>query len=82
MVVRKLLKWPDPRLKQEAQPVEKINNNIEKIWLDLTDTMEALSCVGLACNQLGIMSRLVVVDASTSRGQFVLMANPEILRND
>ena len=53
MVVRKLLKWPDPRLKQEAQPVEKINNNIEKIWLDLTDTMEALSCVGLACNQLG-----------------------------
>lgn len=80
MVVRKLLTWPDPRLKQEAQPVEKINNNIEKIWLDLTDTMEALSCVGLACNQLGIMRRLVVVDASTSRGQFVLMANPEILQ--
>ena len=44
MVVRKLLTWPDPRLKQEAQPVEKINNNIEKTWLDLTDTMEALSC--------------------------------------
>ena len=65
MVVRKLLTWPDPRLKQEAQPVEKINNNIEKTWLDLTDTMEALSCV---------------VDASTSRGQFVLMANPEILQ--
>ena len=80
MAVRKLLMWPDIRLKQKVQPVEKINENIEKIWADLTDTMEAKSCIGLACNQVGIKFSLAVVDASTSRGQAVLMANPEILQ--
>ena len=60
--------------------VERINENIEKIWVDLTDTMEAKSCIGLACNQVGIKFSLAVVDASTSRGQAVLMANPEILQ--
>ena len=80
MAARKLLMWPDIRLKQKVQPVERINENIEKIWADLTDTMEAKSCIGLACNQVGIKFSLAVVDASTSRGQAVLMANPEILQ--
>lgn len=80
MAARKLLMWPDIRLKQKVQPVERINENIEKIWADLTDTMEARSCIGLACNQVGIKFSLAVVDASTSRGQAVLMANPEILQ--
>ena len=43
MAARKLLMWPDIRLKQKVQPVERINENIEKIWADLTDTMEARS---------------------------------------
>ena len=72
--------WPDIRLKKKVQPVDKINENIEKIWSDLIDTMEAKSCLGLACNQIGIKFSLAVVDASTSRGQAVLMANPEILQ--
>ena len=46
MAVRKLLMWPDIRLLQKVQPVEKINEKIEKIWADLTDTMEAKSCIG------------------------------------
>ena len=32
--------WPDRRLKQKVQPVDKIDENIEKIWSDLIDTME------------------------------------------
>ena len=47
MAVRKLLMWPDIRLLQKVQPVEKINEKIEKIWTDLTDTMEAKSCIVL-----------------------------------
>ena len=70
--------WPDRRLKQKVQPVEKIDENVEKIWSDLIDTMEAMSCIGLASSQLGIMSSLAVVDASKDRGQFILLANPEI----
>ena len=57
----------------KVQPVEKIDENVEKIWSDLIDTMEAMSCISLASSQLGIMSSLVV-DASTDRGQFILLA--------
>ena len=39
-----------------------------------------MSCIGLASSQLGIMSSLAVVDASTDRGQFILLANPETLQ--
>jgi peptide deformylase len=35
--------------------------------------------VGLAANQIGILKRLAVVDASDDRGRVVRMANPEIL---
>ncbi len=72
--------WPDRRLKQKVQPVEKIDEDVEKIWSDLIDTMEAMLCIGLASSQLGIMSSLAVVDASKDRGQFILLANPEILQ--
>ena len=41
--------------------------------------MEAMPGVGLAAVQLGIPLRLAVVDASTSRGKVVRMANPEVL---
>ena len=27
--------WPDRRLKQKVQPVEKIDENVEKIWSEL-----------------------------------------------
>lgn len=47
----------------------------------MVDSMEAMpgSGVGLAAVQIGVMLRLAVVDASESRGQAILMANPEVL---
>jgi peptide deformylase len=47
----------------------------------MVDTMEAMPGVGLAANQIGVMLRLAVVDASDKRGQAVLMANPEVLHS-
>ena len=43
--------------------------------------MEAMPGVGLAAPQLGVSLRIVVVDASDTRGQVVRMANPEILHS-
>ena len=45
----------------------------------MIDTMEAMPGVGLAANQIGVLQRLAVVDASSERGQVVRMANPEVL---
>ena len=79
MAVRAFLRWPDPRLRQPAEPVGEITDDIRAIWADMVDTMEAMPGVGLAAPQIGVMLRLSVVDASQERGRAVLMANPELL---
>ena len=79
MSVRTCIPWPDKRLRTAAEPVEDITDEIRATWDDMIDTMEAMPGVGLAANQIGVMLRLAVVDASETRGQAVRMANPEVL---
>lgn len=79
MTARKCVPWPAPILRAKAAVVAEITDEIRRIWADMVDTMNAMPGVGLAAPQIGIGLRLAVVDASTKRGQAVLMANPEIL---
>ena len=79
MTVRPCLPWPDKCLKTPAEPVSEITDDIREIWQDMIDTMEAMPGVGLAANQIGVMLRLAVVDASKERGKAIRMANPEVL---
>ncbi len=79
MTVRPFVAWPDKRLKAVAADVVAVDDDVRAIWRDMVDTMEAMPGVGLAAVQIGVMRRLAVVDASDTRGQAVLMANPEVL---
>ena len=79
MTARTCIPWPDKRLRTPAQDVTEITDEIRAHWDDMIDTMEAMPGVGLGANQIGVMLRLAVVDASESRGQAVRMANPEVL---
>jgi len=79
MTARPCIPWPDKRLRTAAAPVDAVTDDIRAIWTDMIDTMEAMPGVGLAANQIGILQRLTVVDASDTRGQAVRMANPVIL---
>ena len=79
MVASPCIPRPDKRLRTAAAPVEAITDDIRAIWTDMIDTMEAMPGVGLAANQIGILQRLAVVDASDARGQAVRMANPVVL---
>ncbi|MCG6902700.1 MAG: peptide deformylase [Rhodobacter sp.] len=79
MSVRACIPWPDTRLRSVAAPVAEITDDIRATWDDMIDTMEAMPGVGLGAPQIGVMLRLVVVDASETRGKAVRMANPEVL---
>jgi peptide deformylase len=79
MSVRPCLPWPDPRLRRVADPVAAITDEVRAIWRDMVDTMEAMPGYGLAAPQIGVGLALAVVDCSDSRGQAVLMANPQVL---
>jgi len=79
MTVRKCLSYPNACLKMVAADVPAIIDEVRAIWADMVDTMDAMPGYGLAAVQIGIPLRLAVVDCSETRGQAILMANPEIL---
>lgn len=78
-MTRKVIPWPDKRLRMPAAPVEAVTDEVRTLWNEMIDVMEAMPGVGLAATQLGEMVRLAVANASEERGQVIRMANPEIL---
>ena len=81
MTVRTCIPWPDKRLRSKAEEVVEVTENVRAVWTDLIDTMEAMPGVGMWANQIGVMQRLAVVDASNERGKVIRMANPVILHS-
>lgn len=79
MTVRPCLPWPDKRLRTVSEPVAEITDEVRQVWDDLIDTMYAMPGVGMGANQIGVLKRLIVVDATEEGNQPIRMANPEIL---
>ena len=74
---------PDPVLKQIAQPIENITEEIRTLAQDMAETMYAAPGIGLAANQVNRLQRIFVMDTDfredkTSRN-FTAMINPEIV---
>ncbi|ALC17407.1 peptide deformylase [Desulfuromonas soudanensis] len=86
MAVRDIILYPDPILKTVCAAVPHIDAASDALVQDLLDTMiDSGHSVGVAAPQIGVSSRVVVVDVSGSKlgrnnnhGQLVLI-NPEIL---
>lgn len=81
MALLPIIVAPDPRLKTKATPVEKVDAGIVTLMNDMLETMYAAPGVGLAAPQVGVLKRVLVIDA-TDRGEDpapLRMANPEIV---
>lgn len=73
---------PDPRLKQVARPVERVDAKIRQLMDDMLETMYVAPGIGLAAPQVGEPVRVIVVDVSpedVEKRQPHRMANPELL---
>jgi peptide deformylase len=86
MAVLPILTYPDERLKQEAAPVEQVDDEVRAFIADLEQTMDAgPGGVGIAAPQVGRFHRIVIVDCSKTRkpvpnhGRLFLI-NPEIIK--
>lgn len=87
MAVLPILQFPNPLLKEKCAPVDGFTPEIFSAIDDLLDTMrDSPGCVGIAAPQVGVLSRILVVDVSNhKRGKqeenhgLLVLVNPEIL---
>ncbi|XXF79500.1 peptide deformylase [Myxococcaceae bacterium GXIMD 01537] len=80
-MVREILIWPDPVLKQKARPVAKVDDAVRALVKDMFETMYAADGVGLAAPQVGVLQRVIVLDTQPrdSEPRPLAMINPEII---
>ena len=84
MAIRSILHYPDPRLRQKAEPVATITPAIQKLVDDMAETMYAAPGVGLAATQIGEPHRIFLVDVAgeDEPSKLHVFINPEIVRKE
>jgi peptide deformylase len=84
MAALEILKYPHPLLKKRSVEVDGIDGEVKKLVQDMTETMYRASGVGLAANQVGVLRRVIVVDASPHDPQHSLftLINPVIVSEE
>lgn len=72
----KILTYPDPVLRTQAEPVKDLNE-IQDLIDDMVETMYEAPGIGLAANQVGVLKRVIVFDGSPGKEG----RDPEVLIN-
>ena len=76
-------KYGDPVLRKPARQVNRVDEKIKKIVLQMLQTLKEAGGMGLAANQIGEEFRIIVVD--TSRFQTdsspLFIINPEVINS-
>ena len=79
MALRKIVTVGDPILTKVCRPVTKFDQKLAILIEDMIETMHDANGVGLAGPQVGILRRVVVVDAGD---EDIELVNPEIIERD
>lgn len=82
MTTLNILHFPDPRLRNIAQPVAEVDDSIRQLVDDMFTTMYAAPGIGLAATQVDVAKRIIVIDVSEEKDQPLCLINPDILELD
>ncbi len=69
MAVLPIVEIPDPRLRLISEPVAAVDDATRALVADMTDTMYDAKGIGLAAIQVGIASRVLVIDLQETEGE-------------
>jgi peptide deformylase len=84
MSVLPIITIPDPLLKQTSLPINEVNDSVRALAENMRQTICSLDrCVGIAAVQVGVLSRMIVVDVSLNpkphhNNGLLIMINPVI----
>ncbi len=81
MAVLEILQFPHPTLRQRAEEIRAVDDTVRRLAHDMLETMYRAPGIGLAAPQVGVPSRLIVVDLSGGEDPEarVVLLNPEIV---
>jgi len=79
MAILTILKYPDPRLHNTAEPVAEVNDEIRRLIRDMAQTMYAAPGVGLAATQVNVHKQIIVIDVSPTHDALRVFINPRIV---
>jgi len=82
MALLPILRFPDPRLRKVAAPINRIDESIGRLAHDMAETMYEAPGIGLAATQVDVHQQLIVIDISEARDQLLTLINPKILAHD
>ena len=78
MALLPILRFPDPRLKKIAAPVQKVDDSLRQLVADMAETMYEAPGIGLAATQVDVHKQVVVIDVSEERNALLVLVNPKI----
>jgi len=79
---RSILIHPDPRLRKVCAPVDDLSDDLRALAADMLETMYDAPGIGLAAPQVGVLSRLIVLDCVKGEAEPprpIVMFNPEVV---
>ena len=81
MALLEILQFPHPVLRKRADEIRDIDETVHRLARDMAETMRRAPGIGLAAPQVGVPSRLIVVDLSAGEepDQLLVLINPEIV---
>ena len=82
MAIRNIRVDDDPILRKKSREVTEFNDRLFELLDDMKETMYHSGGVGLAGPQVGVLKRVVVMDVSEDRNEFIELINPEITFED
>ena len=78
MAIRPIVRFPDFRLRQKAEPVGDIDEDVRALAQDLVETMHAAPGIGITAPHVGIPRRLVVIQLESDREPHIYI-DPDIV---
>lgn len=78
MAIRNIRVDDDPILRKKSREVTEFNDRLFELLDDMKETMYHSGGVGLAGPQVGVLKRVVVMDVSEDRNEFIELINPEV----
>jgi peptide deformylase len=84
MAIRTILEFPNPFLRQLAQPISLFHEGLQELVRDMTETMYDAPGIGLAAPQVGESIQLIIVDIAKLEieREALVMINPRIIGHE